>query len=335
MEWVAALALPAAIAATVIVLAMRTALRNRLIDRPNERSLHVEPTPRLGGLGVMAGSLACAAFFGTTLHHAVLACALLLCVVSALDDWRSLPVAVRLSAHLAAALVVAAMTTTGAWIVVIALGIVWSANLYNFMDGADGLAGLMATVGFGALAFAAASSGSTPLALVCACIASAAGGFLAFNFPPARVFMGDAGSVPLGFLAASLGVAGTVEGAWPSWFPLLVFSPFIVDATVTLVRRVVRGERAWIAHREHAYQRLVLAGWSAQRLAMAMAALMLCAATSALAAIRGGEMLQRGILFAWLLLYGFLVPALELKFPRDNKNRTGARQSNGAPGEQE
>jgi hypothetical protein len=68
---------------------------------------------------------------------------------------------------------------------------------------------------------------------------------------------------------------------------------------------------------------------------MAMAALMLCAATSALAAIRGGEMLQRGILLAWLLLYGFLVPALELKFPRDNKNRTGARQSNGAPGEQE
>ena len=335
MQWIAALALPAAIAAAVIVLAMRTALRNRLVDRPNERSLHVEPTPRLGGLGVMAGALACGALFGTTIHHAILACALALCIVSALDDWRSLPVAVRLSAHLAAALVVAAMTTTGAWIAVIALGIVWSANLYNFMDGSDGLAGLMAMVGFGALAFAAASSGSTPLALVCASIASAAGGFLAFNFPPARVFMGDAGSVPLGFLAAALGVAGTVEGAWPPWFPLLVFSPFIVDATVTLVRRVVRGERAWIAHREHAYQRLVLAGWSAQRLAIAMAVLMLCAAASALAAIPGGELLQRGILIAWLLLYGILVPALELKFPRDNKNRNGARQSNGTPGEQE
>jgi len=333
MSWVVALALPAAIAAVVILIAMRTVLRDRLVDRPNERSLHAEPTPRLGGLGVLVGAVSCAMLFGETPHRIALACALALCAVSAVDDWRSLPVAVRLSAHLAAAIVIAAISTTGAWIVVIALGIVWSANLYNFMDGADGLAGLMALIGFGTLSIAASQSGATPLALVCACVASAAAGFLAFNFPPARIFMGDAGSVPLGFLAAALGTIGTVEGAWPPWLPLLVFSPFIADASVTLVRRVARGERAWIAHREHAYQRLVLSGWSARRLALAMAALMLCAAASALAALRGGELLQRGILLAWLVLYGLLVPALELKYPRDNKNRIGARQSNRTPGE--
>lgn len=333
MGWVIALALPAAIAAAVIVVAMHSTLRNRLVDRPNERSLHVEPTPRLGGLGVMAGALLCGALFGTTVHHVILAGALALCGVSALDDWRSLPVAVRLSVHFLAALVVAAMTTSGAWIAVIALGIVWSSNLYNFMDGADGLAGVMTIIGFGALAWAAASPATMGLALVCACVASACGAFLAFNFPPARIFMGDAGSVPLGFLAAALGTAGTVEGAWPGWFPLLVFSPFIVDATVTLLRRVARGERAWIAHREHAYQRLVLSGWSARRLLLAFAVLALCAAASAIAALQAGEMLQRGILGAWLVFYGLLVTALEVKFPRDNKNRNGARQSNRTPGE--
>ena len=98
------------------------------------------------------------------------------------------------------------------------------------------------------------------LALLSASVAGAAAGFLPHNWAPARVFLGDAGSVPLGFLAGVLGVAGWTAGAWPAWFPLLVFSPFVVDASVTLLRRALRGERVWHAHREHLYQRMVRSG---------------------------------------------------------------------------
>jgi UDP-N-acetylmuramyl pentapeptide phosphotransferase/UDP-N-acetylglucosamine-1-phosphate transferase len=179
------------------------------------------------------------------------------------------------------------------------VGIVWAANLFNFMDGADGLAGGMAAIGFAALAIAAAQGGYKDLAVLCAAIASAAVGFLAFNFPPARVFLGDAGSIPIGFLAGAMGLHGAVSGIWPWWFPLLVFSPFVVDATLTVLRRAARGERFWVAHRTHAYQRLVLAGWSHRRLALAAYGVMAAASASALAARGGGAMVQCAILFVW------------------------------------
>ena len=111
-----------------------------------------------------------------------------------------------------------------------ALAIAWMTNLYNFMDGADGLVGGMTLIGFGSygVALAGASAGGS-LALLVSALAGGAAGFLLFNFPPAKVFMGDAGSIPLGFLAAAAGVHGTLMGAWPWWFPILVFSPFIVE----------------------------------------------------------------------------------------------------------
>ena len=209
-------------------------------------------------------------------------------------------------------------------------------NLYNFMDGADGLAGLMAVIGFGAMAAAAFIANDLALSMACAAIASAGAGFLAFNFPPARIFLGDAGSIPLGFLAAMLGAHGAHSGAWPWWFPLLVFSPFIVDASVTIARRLISGERIWIAHRNHYYQRLVLSGWSARRLAAAEGCLMVCSAASALYALGQGRMLQCAILVGWPVLYAILVALIETKRdPNKNMNGSGARKSNGAPGEEE
>ena len=103
------------------------------------------------------------------------------------------------------------------------------------------------------------------LVLVCATLAGASLGFLFFNFPPSRIFMGDAGSIPLGFLSAAVGLHGFLTGQWSWWFGFLVFSPFWVDATVTLLKRLLRGERIWHAHREHYYQRLILSGWSHRR----------------------------------------------------------------------
>src|SRR4029453_19358033 len=213
---------------------------------PIDRSLHRRPVTRAGGLAIWAGVLPAA----LVMHAQIAGSAVLLgawgavTAVSIADDWRGVRAGIRLLVHALAATAVAASLyggdpsagfslVDGIFIVVAAFAIVWSANLFNFMDGSDGLAAVMAVCGFGAYAAAALHAGApadVPLA-----IASATLPFLVANLPPARVFMGDGGSVPLGFLAAVLGLAGVHERTWPGWFPLLVFLPFIADTLVTVI----------------------------------------------------------------------------------------------------
>jgi UDP-N-acetylmuramyl pentapeptide phosphotransferase/UDP-N-acetylglucosamine-1-phosphate transferase len=249
------------------------------LDHPNERSLHAQPVPRTGGIAVLAG--ACVSFFvdGNQVWLP-LVLALGLAALSFADDLRPLPAAVRLAAHLAAAAIVVwfYLAPISAWqALVLVVGIGWLTNLYNFMDGSDGLAGGMSVIGFGAYALAA----NGPVATVSLCIAAASAAFVVFNFHPARIFLGDVGSIPLGFLAGALGIVGWRDDAWPLWFPLLVFAPFIADATVTLVRRALRGERVWHAHREHFYQRMVRSGLGhAGTAGVAYGAMALCAASA-------------------------------------------------------
>jgi len=309
---------PALIAFAVIAALRGSAWAARLADRPNERSLHDQPTPRIGGLGIAAGVAPFAWFASEPAIAALLACALFLMAVSLADDLSSLPIDVRLPAHTCAALVTVLVASSasvnwpcgwsGAAFAVVA--IVWATNLYNFMDGADGLAGGMGLIGFATLGLAAAQAGQGELAAISIALASACAGFLPHNFPPARVFMGDCGAIPLGFLAGALGLHGTLSGAWPAWFAPLVFSPFVVDATLTLARRIARREPFWRAHRDHGYQRLVLAGWSKRRLAATSYALMLAAAASALVARASGERERCAIIFAWLAVYALLVAAV-------------------------
>ncbi|NWG75689.1 MAG: glycosyltransferase family 4 protein [Rubrivivax sp.] len=254
------------------------------MDRPNARSLHQAPTPRIGGLGIMAGVAAAGIWLADATLLPLLVAALALAALSLLDDVHCLPVAVRFLAHFSAALACLLALGLPGWVLVaVTLAVVWMTNLYNFMDGADGLAGGMAAIGFGALALAAWLGGAHGLASFCAAIAAAAVAFLRFNFPPARVFMGDAGSIPLGFLAAALGFLGARQNVWPWLFPVLVFSPFIVDASVTLARRALRGEKIWQAHRSHYYQRAVLLGASHRQLALAAYVLMVGMAALAFA----------------------------------------------------
>lgn len=320
--WLSALLVPALAAWILIEILRRSRFAARVADVPNERSLHASAMPRVGGLGLVAAALPVAAFLGDDTLRVLLACAALLWLLSLADDMRSLPIQVRLPAHAAAALVaalailsylgLAARSGLNAVEVAAAVvAIVWMTNLFNFMDGSDGLAGGMAVIGFGALAAGAAAAGMPALAFASAAIGSASVGFLAHNFPPARIFLGDAGSIPLGFLAASLGLYGAAVGAWPLWFPLLVFSPFIADATVTLLRRVARREPFWKAHRQHGYQRLVLAGWSHRALALRAYVLMAAAAASALLARTAEAHLQFGIILGWAAIYLLLFIAIE------------------------
>ncbi|MDP3597312.1 MAG: glycosyltransferase family 4 protein, partial [Nitrospirota bacterium] len=248
-------------------------------------------------------------------------------LVSFMDDRRGLPIVIRLGVHL----LVAALLVIGAGLVIpsiavpslgfIKLGwiaapftvvfLVWMANLYNFMDGMDGFAGGMTVIGCGLLGYLGWQA-HHPLVSVLATVHSvAAAGFLVHNFPPAKIFMGDVGSVSTGFLVAALTVLGWRDGVFDLWVPLIVFSPFILDATVTLVRRALRHEKVWEAHRDHYYQRLVLIGWGHRRTVLAEYGLMALCGGLALCYQYASEEWRLVVLGFWAMLFFSLALAVQ------------------------
>lgn len=293
--------------ALILWLLLRTGLAWRLAtDVPNNRSLHTRPTPRVGGWGIVPVVVAAMLLFTPPVWQ-VAAGAVFLSIVSQVDDRRGLPARVRFGAHvLAVVLLVALNPAPAPWWALIVVGflMLWLVNLYNFMDGADGLAGGMTLIGFGGYAIAALS-GPVPqidLGVASAAIAGAAAGFLLFNFHPARIFLGDAGSIPLGFLAGALGYWGWLKGTWPVWFPAMVFAPFIGDASLTLLRRLVRREKFWQAHREHHYQRMVRFGMGHARTALAWYLGMVVGVTLALCGLGLSPLLQWAMVAGWAIV---------------------------------
>jgi UDP-N-acetylmuramyl pentapeptide phosphotransferase/UDP-N-acetylglucosamine-1-phosphate transferase len=250
--------------------------RRAVLDRPNERSSHAMPTPRGGGIAVIAAILL--AWLGLVgfglLPRAsipILFGAVLLAAVSWLDDLRGLPAAVRLATQLVAIGLVlrvglpAGLVFQGwlpGWLDAVGTALlwVWFINLFNFMDGIDGLAsGEAAAIGLGLLLFATIGVGQDPgLMVLGAAITAAAAGFLVWNWAPARIFLGDVGSVPLGYLLGFLLLEQAARGHWKVALILPLY--FLADATITLLRRLLRAERVWQAHREHFYQRAVQRG---------------------------------------------------------------------------
>lgn len=278
----------------------------RMLDEPNERSLHATPTPHTGGIAIVLAVLAAWAgqiwLYGMpeTMRWIAIS-ALLVAAISFIDDVRELSPVIRILVHALAAVLLLAggFVTCKEWLVVLLawLAIVWTINFYNFMDGMDGFAGGMTLFGFGFLASAGWLHGANEYATFASLVAAAALGFLVLNFPPAKIFMGDVGSATLGLLAAAFSLWGMHDGLFGWWFPLLVFSPFVVDATVTLVRRILVGERIWEAHRSHYYQRLVRVGWGHRKTVLAEYVVMLLSGLSALAAL-----IMHRPAFIWLLL---------------------------------
>lgn len=276
----------AAFAAALVLtgLVRRYALARAVLDVPNERSSHTAPVPRGGGLAIVAVVLGGVALLGGTgrlagaLALAVLGGGMLIAALGWLDDRRGLPALVRLAGHAIAAgwalwwLDGMPTLTIGTHAVVLGAGggllaglvIVWATNVTNFMDGIDGLAaGEAATVTLSAAALLA--TGNPGLGLAAALTGGAALGFLPWNWRPARIFMGDTGSGFLGYVIAVLAIASERAGALPAMVWLVLYAVFATDATLTLVRRAWRGERWYAPHRSHAYQRLVQAGWSHDR----------------------------------------------------------------------
>jgi Fuc2NAc and GlcNAc transferase len=265
-------------------LARRIAVARSLLDVPNERSSHTSPTPKGGGLAIVAVVLSGVAILGLTgglgrgETWAILGGGTLVAVVGWLDDRQSLSAGTRLAAHVAAAVWALwwlggmPFLTTGQNVramgmfgtVLAGFAIVWAINVTNFMDGIDGLAaGEVVTVTLSAALLLAEVHPA--LAAAAALTGGAALGFLPWNWRPARIFMGDTGSGFLGFVLAVLAIASERAGALPALAWIVLYAVFATDATITLLRRAWRGDRWYSAHRSHAYQRAVQAGWSHAR----------------------------------------------------------------------
>jgi len=301
-----------------------------ILDHPNERSLHTRPTPRSGGVAIVIGILV-----GMTMWMALAgvpralgwlgACALMVAAISFLDDMKGMSVGSRFVGHLVASGMLLAgglglmtLEVPGfvwewpAWLgaTFSLLYLIWMINLYNFMDGMDGFAAGMTVIGFGTFALLGYLAGNPIFLAFNLIIVSAAAGFLMFNFPPARIFMGDTGSSLLGLLAGGLSIWGAREGVFHFWVALLVFSPFIVDATVTLLRRLGRGERVWQAHKSHYYQRLVQSGWGHKKTVIYEYVLMLACGLSALLAQNLSFPGQVVLILFWCFVYPLLMIAV-------------------------
>jgi UDP-N-acetylmuramyl pentapeptide phosphotransferase/UDP-N-acetylglucosamine-1-phosphate transferase len=321
----------------------------RQLDKPNSRSLHRTPTPRTGGIAVFIGLaigillVALRASFlnlqiGIKTCVPILGMLLLLSVISFWDDRMSLPVEVRLVTHAIASagvviwsqivLSVIRLPALGAfslrWVAIpfSIFYLMWMINLYNFMDGMDGFAGGMAVIGFGFLSYLGWNGKHGSVGLISLLTAAAACGFLFYNLPPARIFMGDLGSTLFGFLAGTISLMAIHDGLLDVWVPLLIFSPFIVDSTVTLSRRLLNGERVWQAHRGHYYQRLVIAGWSHRKTTLVEYCLMIACGVSAVAYSRARETHRLMILVTWVVVY--VVLAFAVRTVERGKSRSTA-----------
>lgn len=259
---------------------LRYALWRGLLDVPGRRRSHSVATPRGGGLGLLLAALPVVAWawlvatpwMAAVGALALIAAWLLLIAVGWLDDHHNLPNLPRFAAHLMASAMLAWVVLQGvddwplSWRLLAGFGLVlaasWSINAHNFMDGIDGLLGMQMLFYFLALAGLALYLQAGAIALACTGLAAACLGFLFYNRPPARIFMGDVGSVPLGWLVAALAAMLWRHDPISLWSALILSSAFIIDASLTLLQRMWRGRRWYTAHREHAYQWLVRSGLS-------------------------------------------------------------------------
>ncbi len=256
--------------ATGLWIFIRLAPRLGLLDQPNQRSLHTAPTPVGGGIVpvvLIAGYLLC--FAPIEGARGVAGLLLILGLIGLSDDRWGLPSAPRFMSYLIAGVVlpllilpVDLLTSPIAltWLLILGVGVAWCINLFNFMDGADGLAAVQLTsvsLGLGLIATFGPVD-AVELAWCCAALFAGSVPLLAFSWPPAKLFMGDGGAIPLGAFLAMLGVmAGYADTALGiAWCVLMM--PFLVDTGMTLSRRLLSGEAPHVAHRDHAYQRLVL-----------------------------------------------------------------------------
>lgn len=307
---------------------LRSRMGRQFIDVPNERSSHAVPKPRYGGIALVSS------FFLVFLSLAwlrpdmlrfwpLVAGGLIIFVAGVVDDWRSLPVAVRFVAQVLAAIIVVASGHVvreltlpmvepihlGAMAVPLTvLFILASINFYNFIDGIDGLAAGTATIASGFLAAVAFMLGHGALGLVCLAVAGSSAGFLQFNFPPSRVFMGDSGSTFLGFFFAYVAVSAcSLSPQVPFFIPVLMLSSLYLDAVLTLIRRAFRGQKILQPHRTHYYQRLLALGLNHKQVTLLEYGLTILLGVSAILFFKAGGFFPVFVTLCWVVVFTALI----------------------------
>ncbi|MFC1688440.1 glycosyltransferase family 4 protein [Pseudomonadota bacterium] len=275
----AAVALAAFLSFVLTGLATWYARRRGLLDHPGERHSHTLATPRGGGAGLLVAYLVASLLFlwpdwPEWWLYCMLPGTLVLALTGWWDDHASLGVLLRLFVQLAVSFYLIVCATSAGWMQGLAsmfisgLFVIWMINLYNFMDGSNGMAGLQGVFASAVLAVLFYLSGDPSFALLSLILTACCIGFLPWNLGQAKVFMGDVGSLALGFTFASMLLYGAVTGAFAYPVALMVMMLFLTDAGLTLSWRVIRGERWYNAHRQHLYQRMIACGWTHGRVAL-------------------------------------------------------------------
>lgn len=301
---------------------LRYLLTSRIMDVPTERSSHENPVPRGGGWAIMWVVLPVLGIAGVVFGQSVEIAALLsgtaaLMAISWMDDRYELPAFLRFAVHGAAVAVglLALPQTDLVWQGILPwwadraatlLLWLWFINLYNFMDGIDGLAGSETIlIGTGLALVSVAVGGPNLSGVAGAALAGSAAGFLTHNWRPARMFMGDVGSIPLGYILGFLLISLSMRGHWVAAAILPAY--YLADATITLSRRLLRGEKIWKAHREHFYQKAAMGARRHDRVVLTITRYNLGLLVLALASlVAGPPMLILGAIVIAALLHALV-----------------------------
>jgi len=307
----------------LLIARLTVILRDRnIMDRPDHRTLHIGAVPRGGGLVIISAlilALLIAAFSsGRTLFFACLALLVLgWAALSWSDDKYGLSPRKRLLIQI---LLCFSTVAAFGWVdqvfgvnigligvIVSLIGVLWMANLYNFMDGIDGLAAAQTIVASTTLGFWFYMAGDTPMALVCLTLAAASYGFILHNWCPAKIFMGDVGSISIGAFFGTLIIIGTNRHEISVLNFLGLFAVFVLDSSLTIIRRCIKGEKIWLPHRQHYYQRLATAGYSHSQIAISAIILMIICSLLATLSVAYHDMIVFSILGILITLIATLI----------------------------
>ncbi len=302
-----------------------------IIDIPNQRSMHTRPVPRTGGLAIILTFIGAMLYLNLytqdpinpSVFFSLYLSTALISTISFIDDCCNLAARYRLAVQVVAALgllyyglnvhvpyLPSIITSIFSF-----LFIVWLTNLYNFMDGLDGFASGMTAIGYGTLAIILFSNNQPTFGIINLIICVAALGVLTFNFPPAKIFLGDVGSTTIGFFTAGMSIILHNQEMISLWQSMLIFSPFIIDATVTILKRLYNKEPIFQPHRSHYYQKMALLIGKKKTLLLSYIIMSVCSFTAIMTNKAEIYAQQITILYV-LIVYSILITSMEIKISK-------------------
>ena len=288
-------------------------------DIPNNRSSHEYKTLKIGGLVLFPFILFFSLFsLDDYTIKLILFCSTFIFIISFIDDLFDISIYIRLLIHLLCSFVFLFFfgNYNNFLFIFFVISLIWISNLYNFMDGIDGLASIMTILGFIFLALPLFLNENYHLYKLCIYIAIGSLSFFYFNFFKSKIFLGDSGAVTIGFLAGCIGLCGANYGAWPIWYPTLIFSTFGADATLTVVLRLTQKNNPLKPHKEYFFHKLNDLGFNKKTIVLLYAFFILLSSSLGLFLLEKNNFLINTILFIYFLLIYFLLIFIHFKWKK-------------------